>query len=197
VTNERASGQALWAAAQSLPELGEAMAQWLEGRITYQPAYSGAEPEEETAELVPVLAAYNRSGFVTDFSQPAVSLDEGYGCAQRAAVCGFCDEATARRLLALTLRTGLIVLAHDPLLLEGIQIPVTVDVEDEDVEASTWVGAFSNSEAIAHYYSADCPPAAVRALQTAWQVHIVDPVWGRNDLLSDEVRAVLAEAWEG
>lgn len=36
---------------------------------------------------------------------------------------------------------------------------------------------------IADGYGDDLHPAAVEALSDAWQVTLIDPEWGRNDLL--------------
>lgn len=50
-----------WRAPQSVTELGQPMALWLEGEIRSWPGYSpGWGPDEETAHLVPTLAALCR-----------------------------------------------------------------------------------------------------------------------------------------
>ena len=60
-----------WEAARTLADLGELTAQWLEGAIASQPAYTpGCGPDPETAPLIPVLACCNRAGYVTNGSQP-------------------------------------------------------------------------------------------------------------------------------
>ena len=82
--NDDAASQ--WAEARTLLEVGELTAQWLEGRIPKSPWYRGA-PDPETTEIVPVLAALNRIGFVTTMSQPGRGLSEEY--AQRAEVSGY------------------------------------------------------------------------------------------------------------
>ena len=62
---------ARWRAARTLADLGELTAQWLEGKIASIPAVvPGCGPGEETAELIPVLAACNRAGYVTTVSRP-------------------------------------------------------------------------------------------------------------------------------
>lgn len=77
-----------WAQPLSLHEVGDLTAQWLEGR-GWAPWNTGAPPDLETTDLVPFLAKMNRSGFVTEFSQPGTR--EGH-TAQRATVEGFCDR---------------------------------------------------------------------------------------------------------
>ncbi|MFC9602489.1 DUF6919 domain-containing protein [Streptomyces niveus] len=63
-----------WRAPQSVTELGHMMAAWLEGEIRSRPGYSpSCGPEEETAHLVPTLAALCRRGFVTTSSQPGLA----------------------------------------------------------------------------------------------------------------------------
>jgi hypothetical protein len=62
---------ARWRAARTLADLGELTAQWLEGKIASIPTVMpGCGPGEESAELIPVLAACNRAGYVTTTSQP-------------------------------------------------------------------------------------------------------------------------------
>jgi hypothetical protein len=168
----------LWASARTLADLGELTAQWLEGAIASVPGYCGG-PADETRELIPVLAAVNRAGFVTDCSQPGGS---GPGWEQRAAVQGFADPATWIRLWEAT--EGL------PLMRAGQQatrfrvnyrtaLPVTRDrrgivtrfgavLPRRDLRDS-WVG-----------YGA-CHPDAVEAVCGAWQITLIDHEWGRED----------------
>lgn len=108
--------RALWASARTFADLGELMARWLEGGIRSRPAYTpGAGPDEETGELIPLLAAVNRAGFLTDNSQPG---DDGPGYdgrrwQQRAAVEGFItDHTLLNRVLKKTRRAGLLAVVH-------------------------------------------------------------------------------------
>src|ERR1035437_8116625 len=110
-----------WASAVTLRELGELVAEWLEGRMASAPFYGGA-PGPETATIAPVLARLNRSGFVTDFSQPAESDDEW---AQRAAVCGYCEHDVAERLASLSVRGGLVVVSQPAGYDAPHQLPIT------------------------------------------------------------------------
>jgi len=78
-----------WRSARTVSDLGELMALWLEGKIAsrpgYQPRYG---PEDETAHLVPTLAALCRAGYVTTQSQPGLvgTGTDGLWWEQRAAV---------------------------------------------------------------------------------------------------------------
>ncbi|GIJ28265.1 hypothetical protein Vqi01_34270 [Micromonospora qiuiae] len=159
-----------WATATTLTELGELTARWLTGDLDETPTYCGP-PDEETATLVPVLAAINRAGFVTDFSQPGEPLDRGWQ--QRAALSGFVDAPTCNRLAAALAPTDLILLhEHDD---SGIRIPVTLQYG----AAHTWVGGFPGFE----FWEDELGQAALHALDAAWYVTVVDPVWGRADHL--------------
>jgi hypothetical protein len=73
---------ALWDKARTVADLGELTARWLEGSISWNPTYTNGDtyaaevgtfnrpPEDETKPYVHLLAAVNRAGFVTNFSQP-------------------------------------------------------------------------------------------------------------------------------
>jgi hypothetical protein len=175
-------GRELWPAARTLDDLGDLMARWLEGEIGYQPGYGGG-PENETAGLVTVLAAVNRAGFMTDFSQPGVPLVAGSG--QRAAVSGFCPESLVCRLRRAALGTDLVVLDFPPGLDVGAQIVVTVSAGEE----CTWIGVPLDGGNMDYIYGGDLQPEGLLALHLAHQVQIFDPVWGRNDLLWDFLAA--------
>jgi len=86
MTNDDGTLDPRWAAAVTLEQLGDLVAQWLEGRISSAP-FNAVEgpPDSETGPLVPVLAQLNRSGFVTEDSQPG-EIDGDW--AQRAFVTG-------------------------------------------------------------------------------------------------------------
>jgi hypothetical protein len=167
----------LWAGVQDLVGIGGLMAGWLEGDLTYQPAYYGAAPDEETAELVPVLAALNRAGFVTEFSQPGIPLANG--SAQRAAIGGFCDDVMLLNLMAATFGTDLVMLRFASGDTGEGSVVVTVD----ELEEYTFLGRTEGSDDLKDGYGEDLSPAGLAALIGAWQVHLFDPVWGRNDLL--------------
>ncbi len=176
-----------WAEARTLGDLGELTARWLEGSVKYQPAWEGARPDAETEPLVPVLVATNRGGFVTHFSQPGGSFDLGQG-QERAAVAGFGTEEMIGRLQDAALGTDLVVLAYPPGGgLNGLQLPIGI----MDGVPRTWAGAEMSATAIEEYYGQDCHPDAVATLRDAWQATLIDPRWGRNDLLWDRLRAAV------
>jgi len=173
-----------WAEARTLRDLGELTARWLEGSINYQPAWESARPDAETERLVPVLADLNRRGFVTHFSQPGASSGADH---LRAVVSGFGTEALISRLEAAALGTDLVVLAYQPGGgLDGHQIPIAT----ADGEACRWAGAAMSADTITGFYGEDCPHA-VASLRDAWQATVIDPHWGRNDLLWERLRAAV------
>lgn len=166
-----------WAEAETVADLGELGALWLEGEIPSQPGYERmCGPDEETTHLVPVLARLNRAGFFTNGSQPGV-LDRL--CQQRAAVEGFvADPLVLARILCASPKLRCIV--HDG--------------------ASWWRNDYRPGLPVTRVCWAECTHFGVRlsrrylrflygetgaldALYGAWQVTIVDEVWGRDDAL--------------
>jgi len=178
-----------WRAARTLADLGELTAQWLEGKIASIPTVvPGYGPDEETADLIPVLAACNRAGYVTTVSQPGEKPDRGYDgrlWTQRAAVGGFAAADTVAALRACTAGTPLIVLASRPASQRGLRpgnrIPVTLAGDQEN----TWFGGHLDRRDIEEDQAGYgiCHPDAIEAPCAAWQVTIIDPEWGRNDVL--------------
>lgn len=174
-------GKARWLSARTLIDLGELTAQWLEGRLSYNPTYG--DPAPETSELIPVLAAVNRAGFVTHQSQPGEPRDE-HGSAQRANVSGYCSPEAFARLMAAASGADLIITAaraldNSPQRDFGPFFCITLDEGDE----YTWDGLASSRSVLDDSYGMDCHPVAVDDLFAAWQVTLIDPVWGRNDVL--------------
>jgi hypothetical protein len=183
-----------WAGAASLADLGELTALWLEGEIGDTPTNFGP-PAEETAELVQVLAAVNRAGFVTDCSQPGMSVPcqgtflwwtapAGATSWQRAAVCGFASEEACARLERL-LDPGLLYSATGagPEWADSPCWNVTMIGAGADWLQATWFGEPSPRAEIEDQFGAFCGPAAVAAVCDARQVTLVDPEWNRNDRL--------------
>jgi hypothetical protein len=169
---------ALWRGARTLADLGELTARWLEGTIGSVPCtMPGYGPDEETRPLVSVLAAANRAGFVTNFSQPG---ENDSGWVQRAAVYGFASPATFRAITAAAADADLIITgARADAADWGTRLVVTIDNGQE----TTWVGDAWPREEIQGSYGDCCDPAAVEALCQAWQVTLIDPQWGPSDHL--------------
>lgn len=172
---------AIWYGARTLTDLAELTAQWLEGDLRSQPGYApGYGPDEETRDLIPVLAKLNRCGVLTVSSQPgeqAVGYD-GRWWKQRAAVAGFVSPEIARRLTE-ALPDELTVIVHEPYIPSAVNSAVVTTV---DGESYTDFGAYRSPRQVRSEY-AICHQLAQDAVAEAYQAIVFDPVWGRNDVL--------------
>ncbi|MFD4596759.1 DUF6919 domain-containing protein [Streptomyces sp. NPDC058464] len=178
-----------WAQAETLADLGQLMAAWLEGDMAWR---AGAWPDldPETNELVPVLARVNRAGFLTDDSQPASDETgaDGRHWWQRAAVSGFVtDEQMLDALTRVADSYQLTILIREA----GARFPgPRVTVTRVDGEPYTRFGGHLTPEDLRHIWQGLSEPA-VAELVDAWQVTLVDPQFGRNDRLWTALNAAL------
>lgn len=201
-----------WYAASTLAELGALVARWLEGDLASQPGYCpGCGPDPETVPLVRSLAAANRAGFVTGGSQPGESGTgyDGQFWQQRAAVTGFADDATWCSLWPVLDRFGavdvtdqtdtgfphapgarLLVVARRARPRRRHEYGTTVTVAGDSPH--TDFGAPFSDRAIVDMYGDMCSGDAIDALCEAWQVTIIDPVWGESQTLWQAL-----DAWTG
>lgn len=193
--NRKVTGRVdLWRQAKTLEDLGELTARWIEGTLDYYPGYGGPI-DAETIPLQHLLAEFNRSGFVTTFSQPAAPLrkSKGGSYGQRACVQGYAQEVVAKRIAALGLYTDLLVLDFPPGdYTYGYQIPITVT----DFHPFTWCGGYYGDEELdelAEEYS----PEAMSALAGSWRVTVIDSKWGRKSYLWDRVLSAVRKAHDG
>jgi len=192
----------LWASARTLTDLGELTARWIEGDLASQPGYCGPSDIEDPA-LVPLLARLNRAGFVTTGSQIGES-GPGYDGAhwqQRAAVEGFAVPAFAARIIAgLDGRSGLLVIAHAPAELPRwrYRYDKAVTVTRRDGCDYTRFGVQLPRRHIRSGVTGYgiCYRDAVTALYSAWQVTVIDPGWGRPDLLWPVLAGAVTPAGE-
>lgn len=173
-----------WKKAASVADLGSLMADWLEGRISSWPGYEpGADPDEETNHLIPVLAAANRAGYVTTCSQPGHPAERGYDgrtWRQRAAVEGWvADPRLLDRVRTSAKRAGLTVVAHRP----GVQWHDGIPVTDADREPYTWFARTDGHRNQIAYEWKGIGGRVVRELRRATYLTLIDPVWGRDDRL--------------
>jgi Domain of unknown function (DUF6919) len=152
------------------------------------PGYDGP-PDDETAALVPVLADLNRAGYVTCASQPADAC-RGYDGAwweQRAAVQGFADADLATRIGRAADAAGLITVLYAPADLPRWRIRYgrAVPVTRRNGEVVTRFGAQLSRGHLRDTWTGygACHRDAVNALCGAWQVSVIDPLWGRPALL--------------
>ena len=168
-----------WEGPLDLAALGELAARWLEGS-GWNPCYG--DPDDETTPLVPHLAAMNRSGYVTDFSQPGALGD---GWAQRAAVTGYCDHAQAECLASLSLGSDLIVIAHYPGGEATYELPITQD------GGRTFTILPGHTSGEVQELWDGFHEQTVALLSECHYVAVCDPQWGRDDLLWPSVAAAL------
>ena len=168
----------VWRQATTLEAAGELTARWLEGGSSYQPGHFAADYDDETNPIAAALAELNRNGLFTKESQPGI---QDGAAAQRQYVTGFCSAATAGELLALSTRTELVTIAHAPGEASSAAIPVTLDGS----EVVTVLGSSENpvNEDQIKAWADETNDSLALLLADSWYVEILDPVWGRNEVL--------------
>jgi len=195
------SDRRAWKQARTLTELGELTARWLEGDIASQPGYMpNCGPDPETTELIPTLAKLNRAGYVTECSQPGMAPTVGYDgrlWSQRAAVSGFADDATAARILTAVEGTELVLIAHGtPPRRRWWQwrrpVNPAIVVTSAGYQVSTEFGARMSLGDLEGCLG-DLGQEGFTAVRDALQVTVIDPAWGRNDVLWPVLDAVVAD----
>jgi hypothetical protein len=184
-----------WETARTVHDLGRLTALWLTGALPSQPGYMpNYGPDPETEPLIPVLAAANRVGYLTDASQPGCSPSVGYDGAiwtQRAAVSGWMHPDTADELADTAIDAGLIVITHTVRPHRWSRRDRGwVDVTRRAGRAVTGFGAQRTAADLRFQYQ-ECP-AATAALLTATQLTLAAPGYGPDE----RVWHVLAE-WSG
>ncbi|MGN7149579.1 DUF6919 domain-containing protein [Arthrobacter sp. SAFR-179] len=179
----------VWRQATTLEAAGELTARWLEGGSSYQPGHFAAGSDDETKPIAAALAELNRNGLFTRESQPGIRVGDA---AQRQYVTGFCSAGTAGSLLALSTRTELVTVAHAPGEASSAAIPVTL----AGPEITTVLGSSENpvEEDQIRDWADETNDALALLLADSWYVEILDPVWGRNDVLLPAVLVALKEA---
>lgn len=179
----------VWRQATSLEAAGELTARWLEGGSSYQPGHFAADYDAETGPIATALAELNRNGLFTKESQPGILADDA---AQRQYVTGFCGAATAQALLALSTRTELVAVAHAPGESSSAAIPVTL----AGAEITTVLGSSENpvDEEQIRDWAEETNDSLALLLADSWYIEVLDPVWGRNDVLLPAVLQALKGA---
>ena len=178
----RAATAARWAEAETFTDLCELTAQWLEGGLAFHPGGYN-EPDPETTELLAVLACLNRAGFLTDGSQPGIIAPgfDGVGWEQRAALQGYAtDERVMRALVVMARVHGLLYVVHDPRdRIRQDPVVVTTRAGQPYTDFGVWLPP-SNTRLT---YGDWCSREMEAAVNAAYQVTLIDPEWGRNDVL--------------
>lgn len=179
--------RARWLDANTLLDLGELTAEWLEGDLKSQPGYmAGCGPDDETQPLITVLAQVNRVGFLTDASRPGFAAREGFDgavWAQRPAVHGFLEESRAVTLAILARQAGFEVMLHATGVRRDRGRRRSVPVTTRDGVTFTGFGALRRRRDIRSQYGDLCHPTAVAAITSAAQIAIVDPNYADGSAL--------------
>ena len=182
----RLEDKGAWRQAITLAAAGELTARWLEGKSEYQAATFTVRYDAETEPIAAELSALNRNGLFTKESQPGLRTENS---AQRQYVTGFCSAEAAVELLALSTRTELVTVAHAPGEASSAAIPVTLDGDD----VVTVLGSSETpvEEEQIRDWADETNETLALLLADSWYVEIMDPVWGRNDVLLPAVLAAL------
>lgn len=181
------SDRGVWRQATTLEAAGELTARWLESRSEYQPGTFAPSFDEETRPIAAALAEINRNGLFTKESQPGIRADAGH--AQRQYVTGFCGAAAAAELVALSTRSELITVGHAPGETSRAAIPVTFDGDAVVTVLGSSESPVEDDEL--RDWSEETNETLALLLADSWYVEVLDPVWGRNDVLLPEVLAAL------
>lgn len=181
-----------WRVARSFDDLAELTARFIEGDLAHFPGWLAADTDEETDEIAEDLAAINRLGFMTLASQPGRAPHKGFGghtFAQRAFVAGFASAAAARALDALSAEPELVITSCPTDQTGGCKLPVGRRGD----EMTAWAGHAAGPEELA-IFAEVLAPEALRTLERARYVSIIDPHWGNRELLWRSLRRALEES---
>lgn len=177
-----------WKAAQSMAELGELTAQFLECTSPYFPGDLAPATMNETTPLVSSLAKMNRAGFVTVTSQPGYDGEgyDGSNWKQRAYVQGFASGHAARCLRRVTLRSDIVAYAVDsPTNAAWMTVPATQCAGKRTLVVGRPVAPDELD------FNDACNATMMEVLRSAYYVCLFDPKWGRKGYLWDQVEQVL------
>ncbi len=183
-TGMKADERARWAKAETMADVGEATAEWLEGDLSAQPGYHG--PTDTDEDLAPgmtaTLAALNRAGVVTDSSQAGFD-GPGHDSAtwwQRASVRGFATTEAYERLDNAIAETDGLHLGRRRSSAWALRTDVPVTFRDGEVV--TDFGSRTSARQVDDQYRA-CPRSARDEIKAAEQFVAWDDEPGRNDRL--------------
>lgn len=188
------SSRGRWRDAQSLRDLGDLTADWLEGKVLSHPiCWPRRGPDAETQALTPVLARANRAGLVTDASQPGVAGETGPSgetWRQRAAVQGWMAPEQACDLECAALSEGFRVVRHTTLR-RRLDSPSSewIDVTMKGDDVVTGFGQQPYVHDLRHWLSR-CGRGAIEGLLGAHLVAVASSEYGHDDRVWD-----LLDSW--
>lgn len=172
-----------WKNARTVTDLGQLMADWLEGRIRTWPGYGDTRPDDETRHLILPLASANRAGYVTTNSQPGLAPSRGYDgrtWRQRAAVDGWiADPQLLDRIRTQATRAGIVVITNQP----GDRSHPGMPATEADTEVTTGFGWSPGHRRLISSTFPGVGSQAIRELRKATHTTLIDPVWGREHRL--------------
>ena len=194
LTRSRASHRA-WMKARTLEDLADLMASWLAGHLATRPGYLHPAPDDETTPLLPVLGRACRAGYLTDCSQPGTlgPAWDGTPHQDRAYIAGYAPRAVAGDLADLAQEHDLVAIVQPPPGVRPGLRPEAMAVSLRDGSEVQWAGAYTPPMQLRHAWHG-LHQDAHAALAGAYQVALVDPVWGRPDRLRDVLADTLAGA---
>ena len=186
---ERATARAAWKGAGTMSELGELAARFLEGDLPFFPGWMADDIDEETDDLVPVLAGCCRAGFLTLASQPAAGesiTHDGRPWRRRAFVMGFANQVAWERLRELDSGT-LSVAAFGAGESRDVE---PVPVGEMGGEPYLFAGTASGPEELA-IFEDQVAPGGLGALRGTRFVSVIDSNWGEDGRLWDALARAL------
>lgn len=171
-----------FAQARNPQQLADAVIGFLRGSIGWTPTHLGS-PDPETEQIADALVRINQLGFITDGSQPGMSNEHGI---QRAWVDGFCDRDTADRIDRSLASSELVTFTIKTNRESFASLPVT---RSSDGTPFTWAGRYYYPDFQGNYENGT---TLDEWLRSSVFVTVIDPVWGRNDVLWPRLVEALA-----
>lgn len=188
---DSSSSRSAWAGAQTFDELCELGARFIEGSLSAFPGWGGTSTDEETDRQGELLARVNRSGFLTVASQvgtPDQAGADGRLERRRAFVAGFARGPLAAHL-ALLEEVGLVVSRH----LAWQEGGDSMAVAERGNEAFLLAGHGAGPEEL-EIFADWIPGPALEELAHSRFLWIVDPEWGRENHLWQELERSIGTA---
>ena len=169
----------VWRDTRTIADIGQVMARWLTGEVRYWSGH-GDGIDSETRHLLPTLVALNQAGVVTTNSQPGYD-GTGYDGAhwrQKAWLTAIVDDRSPLlgRLILSAEAAGMTVL-------RGNRHHGQTVLTDRNGEPWTDIrGRIPRNHLAREWHGLS--RQGLKELRTHGAVlHIVDPVWGRDDRL--------------